>query len=67
MEKYGAYAVLGRPLRARELKGGNLAESVVRAALNMGKSENFIVWKQQNPELAKLYEFAEAARMETDD
>lgn len=56
--------MLGRPLRARELRAGNLAENVIRAARSMAKSDNFVVWKQQNPDMAEFYEFAEAARME---
>lgn len=54
IEKFGAWAVYGRPLFAHEMKRITAAEAIVNAYRDRAKSENYAEWTERNPQLAAL-------------
>jgi hypothetical protein len=48
IDRFGAQAVLGRPLSAREIRGMVLAENVVNAYREREASSNFAIWMDEN-------------------
>ena len=54
VEKFGAQAVYGRPLSAREIRGMVLAENVVRAYKERQAASDWAVWARDNPDKAEM-------------
>ena len=54
IDRFGAQAVFGRPLAAREMRQMMVAEGIVHAYHAHAAAENWAAWETANPELAAL-------------
>lgn len=54
VDRFGAQAVLGRALSAREIKSMVLAENVVRAYRERQAAQDWAIWAKDNPDKAHL-------------
>ena len=54
IDRFGAQAVFGRPLAAREMRQMMVAEGIVHAYRARAAAENWAAWETANPELAAL-------------
>ena len=58
IDRFGAQAVFGRPLAAREMRQMMVAEGIVHAYRARAAAENWAAWEMANPELAVLFNAA---------
>ena len=54
IDRFGAQAVFGRPLAAREMRQMMVAEGIVHAYRARATAENWAAWEMASPELAAL-------------
>jgi len=54
IDRFGAQAVFGRPLAAREMRQMMVAEGIVHAYRARAAAENWAAWEMASPELAAL-------------
>ena len=54
IDRFGAQAVFGRPLGAKEMRQMMVAEGIVHAYHARAAAENWAAWETANPELAAL-------------
>jgi len=54
IDRFGAQAVLGRPLSAREIRGMVLAENLVNAYKERKASSDWAEWAADNPAMNEL-------------
>lgn len=59
IDRFGAQAVLGRTLYAREIYRMRVAENIVKAYQSRAESQNWAVWAKEHPALAALLQEAE--------
>jgi len=50
IDRFGAQAILGRTLSAREVRAMVLAENVMRAYRTRKAAQNWVEWAKQHPE-----------------
>ena len=60
VQRFGAWAVYGRPLTANEMRQMALAIDLEAAYKSRAKSESYAAWAQKNPGPARLLGEAEA-------
>jgi len=60
VNRYGAWAVYGRPLMADEMRLMAMANDLETAYKSRAASESYATWAQKNPGLARLLGDAEA-------
>lgn len=63
IDRFGAQAVLGRPMGAKEIRRIMAAEYVLNAYRSMTSSENYAAWVNDHPQEAEL--LSQAAKLVT--
>ena len=58
IDRFGAQAVMGRPLYANELKDITYASMVCNAYISRERSKDWAKWSGENPELAEVLDNA---------
>ena len=58
IKRYGAVNVLGRPMSALEIRRIGIAEDIVNICYERGSEPNKADWMNQNPDKAKLFNYA---------
>lgn len=67
VERFGADAILGRPLYAREIYRGTIAERVYTVKKANMNSDSWAEWAKNNPKDSALLERVEIMMAEEDD
>lgn len=58
INRFGAQAVFGRTLGAKEIKRMNASENIVNWFRERSKSQNWATWSKEHPEQARALETA---------
>lgn len=70
IDRFGAQAVLGRPLYYREIRWLTVIENIITAYRLQNAATNYAQWARDNPKLAATLNLARALKIEmygTDD
>ena len=64
VDRFGAQAVFGRTLGAKEIRRMMIAENIVNAYRARAASENWAAWETDNPQVAALLNAAMKAAID---